>query len=100
MPAQVDNEVQHDDVTIGGLGTLSIKNVSNTTLQEPHLSDDLNLRCPQRQDIAFDHPAFPESLNFNEQLLPDASANIDSWVLQGTDTAFFDSLLRGGTFNS
>jgi hypothetical protein len=97
IPTQVDNDVQHDDVTIGGLGTLSIKSVSNTTLpQESHLSDV----CPRQQEMAFDHTAFPESLNFNEQMLPDASANIDNWVLQGTDTAFFDSLLRGGTFNS
>jgi hypothetical protein len=101
IPTRVDGDVQHDDVTIGGLGTLSIKSISNTTLpQEPHLLDDLDLRCPRRQDMAFDHTAFPGSLDFNEQMLPDASANIDSWVLQGTDTAFFDSLLRGGTFHS
>jgi hypothetical protein len=98
-------QVHHDGVTIGGLGSFHIRaprasdhddlitphtTASHTSTQavRPSSSRKCDGQASQATsgDVVFALP---------EETFPDGSAGMEEWFFQGPDTAFFDILMRG-----
>ncbi|KAF4954534.1 hypothetical protein FSARC_12097 [Fusarium sarcochroum] len=91
----------HEDVSIGGIGILHInspksphaKNTENTS-DEP--ATQIMNTLSTSQHLAYTDQVTSEDLcTQRDSLFPNASANLDDWVLQGFDSAFFDVLMNG-----
>ena len=88
-------EDEPEDVRVGGLGVVNIGTGKGCDLGAGTYHGDTSA-CLSSQKLT--QQAIPISgFDLDNSLYPDVSAPMDDWVLQGADTAFFDSLLRNGT---
>lgn len=73
----------HDPFSNGPIcnGTLEVMDAPSRVLEaaNAHSAQDSFFDCSTSQ----------------QDLFPDAAANLDDWILQGVDTAFFDNLMKG-----
>lgn len=87
-----------DRVTIGGIGSLQVSTAGTPAIgQEQGVTEEHG--APQSANGTLQDPISgfnmdASSFNLDQMMFPDAAAGMDDWVLQGTDTAFFDVLMR------
>jgi hypothetical protein len=96
----------YKDVTIGGIGSFHLdssrqpelgdgKGTADVTVSQAairHLTNTSSTHQHVTHGIQLVHGDVPIQQN---HMFPDAAANMDDWVFQGFDTAFFDVLMRG-----
>lgn len=91
-----------EGITIGGMGTLQVRTPRTTDQSSGHGTPEArgtravvpqaqNVPTPQGQAPLMTAGLFPQE----DQIFPDPAASMDDWLFQGTDTAFFDVLMRG-----
>lgn len=96
----------HEEVTIGGIGSLHVNTPKLQDQSPSDLSSDAapsqvapmpaTIPPPTQSQPAFGSQfASGDSFLQQDPIFPDAAANMDDWVFQGFDTAFFDVLMRG-----
>jgi hypothetical protein len=92
-----------ESITIGGIGSLRVNSTKATDHDHNNTSDFLaqapNTQVsdePTNQNATFVPRSLSEDLLVQQdQMFPDVAANMEDWVFQGFDTAFFDVIMRG-----
>jgi len=86
-------------VVIGGIGSLHVARATHERFDPS--PDNPSEQSGSTRATSTDYTTNPTPATSNsfllqqDQMFPDAVANMDDWVLQGADTAFFDILMRG-----
>ncbi|KAF2651537.1 hypothetical protein K491DRAFT_88470 [Lophiostoma macrostomum CBS 122681] len=94
-----------EGVTVGGIGSIHLDGrVSDdrTRIDASDVTETQAASIRATGSPISEHTQYVQQIMGSEpfaghdQMLPDAAADLDDWVFQGLDTAFFDVLMRGG----
>jgi hypothetical protein len=96
----------YKDVTIGGIGSLHLdssrrpessngKSATEEVVSQAATTHSTNATLAQQHAMHGIQLATGDLHVQQDHMFPDAAANMDDWVFQGFDTAFFDVLMRG-----
>lgn len=81
-----------ESTNIGGIGAIHVKNLRPSET-EAEIASDAPL---QQSNVSRVAPAAPSDFVMQgDYSLLDGTASLDDWAFLGTDTAFFESLMRG-----
>ncbi|KAF2172993.1 hypothetical protein M409DRAFT_62639 [Zasmidium cellare ATCC 36951] len=94
--------LSEESVTIGGLGSMFVQQVSTMDSDEGRdtaatsLTQQDNSQPNQQPQASHGTPAaITGSPIQHDSMFPDAAADFDEWVFQGVDTAFMETLMKG-----
>jgi hypothetical protein len=83
-----------ESTSIGGIGAIQVNSLrSSETYPSPSASD---VPGQHSKDASHTVQVVTDDLTMhNDHMFLDSAANLDDWAFMGTDTAFFESLMRG-----
>lgn len=96
LVADVVDQEPHGGLQVGGFGSMRIidgniaKIAGCSNVSQGHTPCSTVPSVTTQEDLESS-----DVFGQFDQFFPDAAASINDWTFQGTDTAFFDSLLRG-----
>lgn len=100
-------QVPHEGVTIGGFGSIHVRTPQDSDHHTPTdvvIPDDTASRgtaqamgtsSARRHGGRVVQATSGDVFALPEEAFPDASADMEDWIFQGLDTAFFDVLISG-----